>query len=263
MHNKQITNLVNNLFPGQSETILYCLNQIETKDNQEALDLVNYIFNERLVKPSVDNWLSLDYIMSLGIHLGHQTGSWNPNMSPYIYGERNGHHIIDLNKTLIQLRLALKVVQSISSSGGSIIFVGTKPHMGALLSLLVPEGHYYMCSKWLGGFLTNWSQMKEYVNSTNNLSTAKRKRIKKYYAGIFDTNGSFMKELPSCIIFLHVNEHQKGISEAIKINIPTVGIVDTDGNPSGVDYVVAGNDDTLKAQYFYVQLFCTMLSNSK
>lgn len=206
--------------------------------------------------------ISMKQLLEAGVHFGHQTRRWNPKMAPYIYMERNGIYIIDLQKTVKKLEDAYNFVRDTVAGGGSILFVGTKKQaQDAIREEAESVGMFYVNARWLGGMLTNFKTMrtridrlaqlhkmredgtfdmlpkKEVIKLTNEIA-----KLEKYLNGVKD-----MKKLPSAIFIVDPRKERNAIAEARKLKIPLVAIVDTNCDPDEIDYIIPGNDDAIRA----------------
>ena len=201
-------------------------------------------------------------LLEAGVHFGHQTRRWNPKMAPYIYTERNGIYIIDLQKTVKKLEEAYNFVRSISESGQNILFVGTKKQAQEAIKEEASRcGGYYVNARWLGGMMTNFKTMRTRVDRLNQLKTMQAdgtfdllpkkevvklelemEKLDKYLGGVKN-----MKTLPKAMFIVDPHKERIAVSEARKLNIPIVAIVDTNCNPDEIDYVIPGNDDAIRA----------------
>ena len=206
--------------------------------------------------------VSMKQLLEAGVHFGHQTRRWNPKMAPYIYMERNGIYIIDLQKTVKKLEEAYNFVRDIAADGGSVLFVGTKKQaQEAIREEAERVGMFYVNARWLGGMLTNFKTMrtridrltqlrkmqedgtfdmlpkKEVIKLTNEIA-----KLEKYLGGVKE-----MKKLPSALFIIDPRKERNAIAEARKLNIPIVAIVDTNCDPDEIDYVIPGNDDAIRA----------------
>lgn len=206
--------------------------------------------------------ISIKQLLEAGVHFGHQTKRWNPKMREYIFGERNGIYIIDLQKTLRLFKAALEFVQQLAAEGKTILFVGTKRQAQEIIAEeAVRCGMFYVNQRWLGGLLTNFNTIRKSIERLQELNQMKeggqyeqlskkevsrlereRRRLEKYLAGIKE-----MTRLPDAIYVVDTNKEAIAIKEARKLGIPVVAIVDTNCNPEEVDFVIPGNDDALKA----------------
>ena len=212
-------------------------------------------------------------LLEAGVHFGHQTKRWNPKMKEYIFGERNGIYIIDLQKTLKMFKEASKFVQDLSTEGKIILFVGTKRQaQDAIAEEATRAGCFYVNQRWLGGLLTNWVTVQKSVKRLKELDDMatdgryellpkkeviklerERKHLQANLAGIKN-----MTRLPDAIFVIDSNKEQIAVREARKLGIPVVAVVDTNCDPSEVDYVIPGNDDALRA----IRLFATKIADS-
>lgn len=207
-------------------------------------------------------------LLEAGVHFGHQTHRWNPKMGQFIYGERNGVHIIDLSKTVPNLVRALRAVRETVAGGGRVLFVGTKRQASSIVAEAAQRcGQYYVNHRWLGGMLTNWQTISQSIKRLKTLDeqlsqeetgftkkevlqlTRERDKLNLSLGGIQDMGG-----LPDIIIVTDVNRDPLAIAEANRLNIPVVGILDTNSNPDGIDFPVPGNDDATRAIRLYADL---------
>jgi small subunit ribosomal protein S2 len=212
-------------------------------------------------------------LLEAGVHFGHQTKRWNPRMKEYIFGERNGIYIIDLQKTLKMFKEASKFVQDLASDGRIVLFVGTKRQaQDAIAEEATRCGGFYVNQRWLGGLLTNWVTVQKSVKRLKELDEMatdgryellpkkeviklerERKHLQANLAGIKN-----MSRLPDAIFVIDSNKEQIAVREARKLGIPVVAVVDTNCDPSEVDYVIPGNDDALRA----IRLFASKIADS-
>jgi small subunit ribosomal protein S2 len=212
-------------------------------------------------------------LLEAGVHFGHQTKRWNPKMKEYIFGERNGIYIIDLQKTLKMFKEASKFVQDLAAEGKIVLFVGTKRQaQDAIAEEAGRAGMFYVNQRWLGGLLTNWVTVQKSVKRLKELDDMatdgryellpkkeviklerERKHLQANLAGIKN-----MTRLPDAIFVIDSNKEQIAVREARKLGIPVVAVVDTNCDPSEVDYVIPGNDDALRA----IRLFASKISDS-
>lgn len=217
--------------------------------------------------------LTMKDLLESGIHFGHQTRRWNPKMSRYIYGERHGIYIIDLQKTIRQLQRAYKAVRETTARGGTILFVGTKKQAReAIQQQADRSGQYYVNNRWLGGTLTNWQTIQQSIKSLANIveeeQTGKiekytkkeqiekrkwREKLEKNLSGI-----KTMPELPSLIFVIDSHREDIAVKEARRMKIPCVAICDTNSDPEAVDIAIPGNDDAIRA----ITLYCTVLADA-
>src|SRR6266571_1736241 len=212
-------------------------------------------------------------LLEAGVHFGHQTKRWNPKMKEFIFGERNGIYIIDLQKTLKMFKEASKFIADLSADGKTVLFVGTKRQaQDAIAEEATRAGAFYVNQRWLGGLLTNWVTVQKSVKRLKELDEMatdgryellpkkeviklerERKHLEANLAGIKELN-----RLPDAIFVIDSNKEQIAVREARKLGIPVVAVVDTNCDPSEVDYVIPGNDDALRA----IRLFTSKISES-
>lgn len=206
--------------------------------------------------------VSMKKLLEAGVHFGHQTRRWNPKMAPYIFTERNGIYIIDLQKTVKKIEEAYNVVRDISASGGDILFVGTKKQaQDSIKEEAERVGMYFVNARWLGGMLTNFKTIRTRINRLNQLEkmeedgtfellpkkeVAKLKgemeKLEKFLGGIRN-----MTKLPAALFIVDPRKERIAVAEAKKLGIPIIAIVDTNCDPDEVDYVIPGNDDAIRA----------------
>ena len=215
---------------------------------------------------------SLRQLLEAGVHFGHQTQRWNPRMAPYIYGDRNGIHIIDLTQTVELLDQALNVVRETVAKGGRILFVGTKRQAQKPIADAAERcAQYYTNHRWLGGTLTNWktvsnsiSRLKEIdalmAAGVEGLTKKERLGMERDQAKLQASLGGIteMGGLPDLLFVIDVNKEDLAIAEARKLGIPVVAVVDTNCPPDGVDYIIPGNDDAARA----IALYCDLISRA-
>jgi small subunit ribosomal protein S2 len=217
--------------------------------------------------------ITMKELLEAGVHFGHQTKRWNPKMKEYIFGERNGIYIIDLQKTLKMFKEASKFVQDLAADGRIILFVGTKRQaQDAIAEEAQRCSMFYVNQRWLGGLLTNWITVQKSVKRLKELDEMatdgrydllpkkeviklerERKHLQANLAGIKN-----MTRLPDAIFVIDSNKEQIAVRESRKLGIPVVAVVDTNCDPSEVDYVIPGNDDALRA----IRLFTSKISES-
>ena len=217
--------------------------------------------------------ITMKELLEAGVHFGHQTKRWNPRMKEYIFGERNGIYIIDLQKTLKMFKEASRFVTELTASGKTVLFVGTKRQaQDAIAEEANRCGMPYINSRWLGGLLTNWVTVQKSVKRLQELDEMstdgryelltkkeviklerERKHLATNLAGIKN-----MKRLPDALFVVDSNNEAIAVAEAHKLGIPVVAVVDTNCDPSLVDYVIPGNDDALRA----IRLFTTKIGDS-
>ena len=201
-------------------------------------------------------------LLEAGVHFGHQVKRWNPKMKRYIFGERNGIYIIDLQKTLKGLEDAYSYVRDQAATGAGVLFVGTKKQaQDAVMEEAQRASAFYINQRWLGGMLTNFTTVKKSIDRLKKLETMKedgtlqlltkkeaarlekeREKLSKNLSGIKE-----MKELPGIIFIIDPKKEKIGVAEAKKLSIPTVAVVDTNCDPDEIDHVIPGNDDAIRA----------------
>ena len=206
--------------------------------------------------------VSMKQLLEAGVHFGHQTRRWNPKMAAYIFTERNGIYIIDLQKTVKKLEEAYFFVRDTAAAGESILFVGTKKQaQDAIKEEAERCGQFFVNARWLGGMLTNFKTMRTRINRLNQLKKMQEDgtfdllpkkeviklqleiaKLEKYLGGVKE-----MKKLPGAMFVVDPRKEKNAIAEAKKLGIPVVAIVDTNCDPDEVDYVIPGNDDAIRA----------------
>jgi small subunit ribosomal protein S2 len=206
--------------------------------------------------------ISMKQLLEAGVHFGHQTRRWNPKMARYIFTERNGIYIIDLQKTVKKVEEAYNFVRELAAEGKSILFVGTKKQaQDSVKEEAERVGMYYVNQRWLGGTLTNFSTIRKRIERLNQLETMEqdgtfdvlpkkevivlkkeKERLEKFLGGI-----KGMKELPGALFIIDPRKERIAVAEARKLGIPIVAIVDTNCDPDEIDYVIPGNDDAIRA----------------
>lgn len=211
-------------------------------------------------------------LLEAGVHFGHQTKRWNPMMEPYLFGVRNGVHIIDLQQTVPMLYRALKFVQEVVAGGGRVLFVATKRQAAHPVADYAQRcGQYYVNHRWLGGMLTNWRTISNSIarlkaldeqlgqenlgltkKETLNL-TRERDKLERSLGGIRDMGG-----LPDVVFIIDTNKESIAKNEAVKLGIPVIAVIDSNSDPDGVNYPIPGNDDATRA----INLYCDLLSQA-
>ena len=206
--------------------------------------------------------VSMKQLLEAGVHFGHQTRRWNPKMAPYIFTERNGIYIIDLQKTVKKLEEAYSFVRELSTEGKSVLFVGTKKQaQDSVKEEALRAGAYYVNARWLGGMLTNFTTIRRRIERLRQLRTMETdgtfdllpkkeviklnleiEKLEKFLGGIKD-----MKEIPGALFIVDPRKERIAVAEAKKLGIPIVAIVDTNCDPDEIDYVIPGNDDAIRA----------------
>ena len=206
--------------------------------------------------------VSMKQLLEAGVHFGHQTRRWNPKMAEYIFTERNGIYIIDLQKTVKKLDEAYNFVKELSSEGKSVLFVGTKKQaQESVKEEALRAGAFYVNARWLGGMMTNFTTIRRRVARLKQLRAMEEdgtfellpkkeviklnleiEKLEKFLGGIKE-----MEELPGCLFIIDPRKERIAVAEAKKLNIPIVAIVDTNCDPDEIDYVIPGNDDAIRA----------------
>ena len=208
-------------------------------------------------------------LLEAGVHFGHQTRRWNPKMGPFLFGERNGVHILDLQQTVPMLYAALKAVRDVAAGGGRVLFVGTKRQASDVIAEGAKRcGQYYVNHRWLGGMLTNWKTISNSIKRLRELDeqlsadesgltkkellTVQREKdkLERALGGIKDMGG-----LPDIIVVIDTNKEEIAVQEANKLGIPVVAVIDSNSDPDGIAFPVPGNDDALRAINTYCELF--------
>ena len=215
---------------------------------------------------------SLRQLLEAGVHFGHQTQRWNPRMGPYIYGDRNGIHILDLTQTVPMLDQALQVIRDTVAKNGRILFVGTKRQAQKPIADAAERcAQYYMNHRWLGGTLTNWKTVSQSINrlreidermaeGAGGLTKRERLAMERDQAKLNASLGGIreMGGVPDLLFVIDVNKEDLAIAEAKKLGIPVVAVVDTNCSPKGIDYIIPGNDDAARA----ISLYCDLVSRA-
>ena len=217
--------------------------------------------------------IAMKQLLEAGVHFGHQTRRWNPKMAEYIFTERNGIYIIDLQKTVKKIEEAYDFIRSVAADGGEILFVGTKKQaQETIKEEAIRVGMHYVDARWLGGMLTNFKTIKKRIERLAQLHKMEEdgtfellpkkeviglrgemEKLEKYLGGIKE-----MKKAPAAIFIVDPRKERIAIAEAKKLNIPIVAIVDTNCDPEDVDYVIPGNDDAIRA----VKLVVSTIANA-
>ena len=216
--------------------------------------------------------VTLKQLLEAGVHLGHKTLRWNPKMSKFIFGSKNSIHIIDLVQTLELVNVALNEIHKCISSGGKILFVSTKKQAAATIANLAKDtSQFYVNHRWLGGMLTNWKTISNSIKRLKKLTKdlkeentgftkkenlkmgIQRDKLERSLGGIAD-----MKKLPNIIFIIDTNAEELAVKESIRLNIPIVAIVDTNSDPTGINFPIPGNDDARRA----INLYCELIKQT-
>ncbi len=216
--------------------------------------------------------ITIKQLLEAGVHLGHKTLRWNPRMKKFIYGEKNSIHIIDLTQTVVMLKSAMKEVHKCISGGGKILIVSTKKQASeTVLKLATETDQYYVNYRWLGGMLTNWKTIQNSIKRLKKLEEdlskedtgftkkeilklgKERDKLKRSLGGI-----SNMKKVPEMIFIIDTNTESLAVKEAIKLQIPIVAILDSNSDPTGINFPIPGNDDARRS----IDLYCELLKQT-
>ena len=212
-------------------------------------------------------------LLEAGVHFGHSTRRWNPKMASYLYGDRNGIHIIDLRQTVPMLHQALSAVRDVVASNGRILFVGTKRAAAPRIAEAAKKcGQYYVNHRWLGGMLTNWQTISKSIARLRELDeklggqevqgltkreqlglTREQEKLERALGGIKDMGG-----LPDIIFLIDTKKEDIAVAEANKLGIPVVAVIDSNSDPAGITYPIPGNDDAIRA----VSMYCNLVADS-
>ena len=211
-------------------------------------------------------------LLEAGVHFGHHTRRWNPKMKPFIFGVRNGVHIIDLSQTVPLFARALDFVQQTSARGGKVLFVGTKrTAQEQIAESAKRSAQYYVNSRWLGGMLTNWKTISQSIKRLRELEeqlggetqgltkkellnlTRERDKLERSLGGIKEMGGQ-----PSLLFVIDTNKEAIAVAEANKLGIPVAAVLDSNSDPDGITYPIPGNDDALRA----ISLYCDLVSDA-
>ena len=215
---------------------------------------------------------SMRQLLEAGVHFGHQTQRWNPRMGEFIYGARNGIHIVDLTQTVPMLDAALNAVREVVAKGGRVLFVGTKRQAaGPVAEAAEKCAQYYMNHRWLGGTLTNWQTVSKSIHRLKEIDESleagaegltkkerlgmerDQEKLQASLGGIREMGG-----VPDLLFVIDVKKEQLAVAEANKLGIPVVAVVDTNCSPDGIDYIIPGNDDAARA----IALYCDLVSRA-
>jgi small subunit ribosomal protein S2 len=213
---------------------------------------------------------SMRQLLEAGVHFGHHTRRWNPKMAPYIFGVRNGIHIIDLGQTVPMLQQGIEAIRGVVASGGRVLFVGTKRQASEKIADSAKRcGQYYVNHRWLGGMLSNWKTISQSIKRLRDLDerlqgntagltkkellqmTRQRDKLERALGGIKEMGGQ-----PDILFIIDTNKEDIAVAEANKLGIPVVAILDSNSDPSGVTYPIPGNDDAIRA----ISLYCDLVS---
>jgi len=216
---------------------------------------------------------TMKQLLEAGVHFGHQTRRWHPKMAPYLFGQRNGIHIIDLQKTLKLANESFQFMRELAAAGGRVLFIGTKKQARtAICEEASRAGQYYVNHRWLGGTLTNFSTVQQSVRKMKDLQRQKEEgtfellskkeglqlerklaKLERSLGGIKD-----MVQLPDCLFVIDIGKEELAVTEARRLGIPVVAVIDSNCNPTGIDYLIPGNDDAIRA----IRLFCSKMADA-
>src|SRR5687768_8949797 len=217
--------------------------------------------------------VTMKQMLEAGVHFGHQTKRWNPKMKPYIFGARNGIYIIDLQKTVNMARAAFRFVADVTARGGAVLFVGTKKQaQDVIQEEATRAGQFFVTNRWLGGTLTNFKTIKQGIDRLKTLEKMRedgtferlpkkevaslereREKLEKNLGGIKD-----LARLPGCVFVIDPKKEHITVHEASRLGIPVIGVVDTNCDPDGIDFVIPGNDDAIRS----IKLFTSKIADA-
>ncbi|MEZ4384444.1 MAG: 30S ribosomal protein S2 [Nannocystaceae bacterium] len=217
--------------------------------------------------------ITVRQLLEAGVHFGHRTERWNPRMKPFIYGARGGIHIIDLQQTATLFRRAFSFIRGVAAEGKPILFVGTKKQAADVLTSEAERaGQYFVCSRWLGGTLTNWATIRQSIEKLRNIERMaadgtteqmtkkealmldrKRAKLERNLGGIKD-----MSKLPGALFIIDPVREHIAVTEANRLGIPVVAVADTNADPDSLQYIIPGNDDAIRS----IKLFCTRIADA-
>lgn len=217
--------------------------------------------------------VSMKALLETGVHFGHRTRRWNPKMKPYIFTERNGIHILDLQQTLVMIEDAYRLVRDTVADGGEVLFVGTKRQAADTISQEAARANQpYVSDRWLGGTLTNWQTIRQRIDYLQKLEERRdsgdfdylkkreRLRVEREIEKLNMRLGGIrkMKNLPTLVFVIDVNQEETAIREANILKIPIIGVVDTNCDPDPIDYIIPSNDDAIRA----IKLICSKMADA-
>ena len=217
--------------------------------------------------------ITMRQLLEAGVHFGHQTKRWNPKMKPYIFGARNGIYIIDLQKTVAMARAAFRFVSDVTARGGAVLFVGTKKQAQDVIEEEARRGNqYFVTNRWLGGTLTNFKTIKQGIDRLKSIEKMsedgtyerlpkkevanlerERTKLEKNLGGVKE-----LTRLPGCVFVVDPKKEQIAVHEASRLGIPVIGLVDTNCDPEGIDFVIPGNDDAIRS----IKLFTSKIADA-
>lgn len=223
-----------------------------------------------MAEPTPD--FTMRQLLEAGVHFGHHTRRWNPKMEPYIFGVRNGVHILDLQQTVPMLHAALQAIREVTSRGGRVLFVGTKRQASEGVADAAKRcAQCYVNHRWLGGMLTNWKTITASIRRLRELDetleksevgltkkellniTRERDKLERALGGIKEMGG-----LPDILFIIDTNKESLAVQEAVKLNIPVVAVIDSNSDPNGITYPIPGNDDAIRS----ISLYCDLVARA-
>ena len=221
--------------------------------------------------------ISIKDLLDAGIHFGHRKNRWNPKMSEYIFGHRNGIHIIDLQKTVIYFNEALKVIKDYASNGKNILFIGTKRQASEIIEKYALDcNQYFINKRWLGGMLTNWDTIQNSIKRLkkiedileNKINSYTKKEVLRFENSAQKLNKALggiknMVGKPDILFIIDTNKEILAVKEANKMGIPIVAVIDSNSDPEGIDFPIPGNDDARRAIDLYCNLMKETINNAK
>jgi small subunit ribosomal protein S2 len=228
---------------------------------------------KQLIGENIMAVVSMRALLETGVHFGHRTRRWNPKMKPYIFTERNGIHILDLQQTLVMIEDAYNVVRDTVAQGGEVLFVGTKRQAQDTIAYEAGRaGQPYVNERWLGGTLTNWQTIRQRIDYLDKLERRQgegefdllkkreRLRVEREIEKLTLRLGGIrkMKDLPAMLFVIDTNHEETAVREANILNIPVIGIVDTNSDPDNIDYLIPSNDDAIRA----IKLICSKMADA-
>ena len=216
--------------------------------------------------------ISIKDLLDAGIHFGHRKNRWNPKMSEYIFGHRNGIHIIDLQKTVIYFNEALKVIKDYASNGKNILFIGTKRQASEIIEKYALDcNQYFINKRWLGGMLTNWDTIQNSIKRLkkiedileNKINSYTKKEVLRFENSAQKLNKALggiknMVGKPDILFIIDTNKEILAVKEANKMGIPIVAVIDSNSDPEGIDFPIPGNDDAIRS----IEYYCNTISET-
>ena len=216
--------------------------------------------------------ITIKELLDAGIHFGHRKNRWNPKMSEYIFGHRNGIHIIDLQKTVVFFNEALEVIKDYASQGKNILFIGTKRQASEIIEKYALEcNQFFINKRWLGGMLTNWDTIQNSIKRLKKIEDILENKIKSYTKKEVLRFENFAQKLnkalggiknmdgkPDILFIIDTNKEILAVKEANKIGIPIVAVIDSNSDPEGIDFPIPGNDDAIRS----IEYYCNAISES-